>query len=77
MDKKTYLISTIYACPLDHAKKDCHLRHYRNAPLTDLIKFTNNLSDDDILKLNREHVLCLKERQRFKKMHEMEALCAG
>lgn len=62
MDIKVTLMNLVISCPLKNAHSDCPFNELRNAPITDLIEATNQISEEKIEEMLKEHKACKKER---------------
>lgn len=64
MDRKVYLIKLINSCPFKNAHSDCPINGFRNAPIADLVKIIDRLSEEKILMITQQHVKCYKRRKK-------------
>ena len=64
MDTKVFLMKLIISCPLQNAHADCPFIDLRNAPITQLIELTNQISETKIERMLSDHEQCMKERKK-------------
>lgn len=67
MDRLTYLMGLMVACPFHDATNDCPFKEYRNSPIDKLISKSANMEFQESMQLIESHKTCFKKRKQLSK----------
>lgn len=67
MDRLTYLMGLMVACPYHDAINDCPFRKFRNSPIDKLIRKSSSMEFQESMQLIELHKTCFQKRKQLLK----------